>query len=94
MAIANPKAGEKYKFTGTEPIGADAGALLPGAAIEIREFVAADEKGAHDSSENAAVVEWDAPSLVLSGDGWAQGTARRAMSVGISQFHDLFTKEA
>jgi hypothetical protein len=94
MAKANPKSGETYTFTGEAPLGADAGALLPGAEVEVREFVAADEVGAHDNSEAAAVVEWDAPSLVMTEDGWAQGTARRAMSIGISQFHDLFAKEA
>jgi hypothetical protein len=93
MAKAAPKQGETYTFTGDAPLGADAGALLPGASVEIREVVAADEVGAHDSSEAAAVVEWDAPSLVSTGDGWEQGTARRAMSIGLSEFHDRFSKE-
>lgn len=89
----NPQAGEVYTFTGDTPLGADAGALLPGARVTVRETVTASTPGAHDDSETAAVVEWEAPSLVSTGDGWEQGTATRAFAIGVTDFAKLFTKE-
>lgn len=72
------------------PLGADANALFPGQAVTVREIVPADQPGAHDDSEDAVVVEWEVPDRVRTEDGWGMGTAQRAMSIGLSQFHDLF----
>lgn len=93
MAKAKPQADQTYTYSAEEPVGVDAGALTPGTKVTIREVVAADEPGAHDASEDAVVVEWEAPALVQGENGVEVGTSPRAMSIGLSQFHDLFTKE-
>lgn len=93
MAKAKPQAEQTFTYAADAPIGVDAGALTPGTKVVIRETVPADEPGAHDSSEEAVVIEWDAPALVQTENGVEVGTAPRAMSIGLSQFHDLFTKE-
>lgn len=93
MAKAKPQAEQAYTYTAEQPLGVDAGALTPGTKIQVREVVPADEPGAHDGSEESVVVEWDAPALVQTENGVEVGTAPRAMSVGLAQFHDLFTKE-
>lgn len=86
--------GDRYTYSGKAPIGADAGALVPGTAVRIRETVPAGEPGAHDDSEDSIVIEWDAPALVQGENGVEVGTAPRAMSIGAAQFGDLFTKGA
>ena len=90
--MAAPKQGDTYTFSAAEPIGVDANALFPGQQITVREVVDAGEVGAHDSSEDAVVVEWDAPALVRTEKGVEQGTAPRAMSIGLEQFAESFTK--
>lgn len=76
------------------PIGADANALFPGQVVTVRETVPAGEPGAHDDSEDAVVVEWTVPDRVRTEDGWGQGEATRAMSIGIDQFRAQFTEGA
>lgn len=72
------------------PLGSDANALFPGQVVTVRETVPASEPGAHDDSEDAVVIEWEMPSLVRTDDGWGQGMAIRAMSIGVAQFDDQF----
>lgn len=93
MAKAKPKAAETYTFTAEQPIGVDSGALTAGTKVTVRETVAAAEKGAHDDSDECVVVEWESPALVQGPNGIEVGTSPRAMSIGLTEFHDLFTKE-
>lgn len=93
MAKSKPAAGDTYSLTGGG-IGGGAGALYPGQVVTVREVVPADEPGAHDNSEDAVVVEWTEPGPVLGDDGKVtRGENPRAISVGLSQFSDLFSKE-
>lgn len=66
MAPRKPKAGDVYRYVGATPLGIDAGALLPGTEVTVREVVEADEPGAHDGTEDAVVVEWEAPGTVVT----------------------------
>lgn len=88
--MAHPKAGGSFKYNGDEPIGTDSGALVPGTQVTVREIVAAGEKGAHDDSEDAAVIEWDAPALVQGENGMEVGSVTRAMSIGVDEFTHNF----
>jgi hypothetical protein len=90
MPSAKPAAGGRYRYTGTELYGD----LAPDELVTVREVVPADEPGAHDNSEDAVVVEWEVPSRVRTENGWGHGVVPRALSVGVSTFGDLFTKEA
>jgi hypothetical protein len=66
MPKRTPKAGDEYVYVGSVPIGIDAGALLPGTTVTVREVVDAGEPGAYDDTEDAVVVEWDAPGVVIT----------------------------
>lgn len=93
MATRKPQTGETYTLSADEPIGVDAGALVPGTSVIVREVVPAGEPGAHDDSEDAVVVEWSAPALVRGDNGVELGESPRAMSFGLADFADRFTKE-
>lgn len=92
VARRNITEGSEFTYSGEASIGADAGALVPGSKVRVREQVAADEKGAHDGSEDCVVIVWDAPSLVQGENGVEVGFAERAMSIGLSQFQSEFTE--
>lgn len=93
MASRKPEVGGTYRLVGGG-IGAGPGSLYPGQVVSVREVVPADEPGAHDSSEDAVVVEWSEPGPVQGDDGTVTlGENPRAVSVGVSSFNDLFTKE-
>lgn len=66
MPPRKPKAGDVYRYVGTTPLGIDAGALLPGTEVTVREVVEAGTPGAHDNTEDAVVVEWEAPGTVTT----------------------------
>lgn len=84
--MAQPKAGGAFKYNGTDPIGSDSGALVPGTKVTVREIVPAGVKGAHDDTEDAAVIEWEAPALVQGENGAEVGYVTRAMSIGVASF--------
>lgn len=92
MAKPKPKAEEMFTYTAEAPIGVDAGALLPGTKVKVREIVDAGEKGAHNDKDDAVVIEWEAPALVHGDNGVTLGTSPRAMSISLASFHDLFEK--
>lgn len=93
MPRSKPEVGGTYRLTGGG-IGDGAGAIYPGQVVTVREVVAADEPGAHDSTEDAVVVEWSEPGPVMGDDGRVtRGENPRAVSVGLAGFSDLFTKE-
>lgn len=91
--MADVKQGAAYRFDGETPIGIDSNALPVDQVVEVREVVQADITGAHDDSEDAVVVEWDAPALVRGENGMEVGSTRRAMSIGMSFFETNFVKE-
>lgn len=94
MAARKPQEGDVYTLNAeAEAIGVDAGALVPGTTVTVREVVPAAEPGAHDDSEDAVVVEWGAPSLVRGENGVEVGESPRAMSFGLDDFTNRFTKE-
>lgn len=88
--MAQPKVGGSFRYNGDEPIGVDAGALIPGTIVTVREIVPAGEPGAHDDTEDAAVIEWTSPGLVSDDEGMSVAEVPRAMSVGVDAFPDLF----
>lgn len=65
MPARKPKPGGRYRYVGAIPLGVDAGQLLPGTVVTVREVVDADEIGAHDGNEDAVVIEWEAPGTVV-----------------------------
>lgn len=93
---SKPQAGDRYVYTGEEPIGVDAGALLPGTVVTLRNVgtedepsavVKADEPGAHDDRSDAVVVVWEAPSIVIGDDGKMKaGVTERAMSIPLTSY--------
>jgi hypothetical protein len=75
MTPRKPQAGDRYRYVGELPLGVDAGQLLPGTIVTIRNVgseekplgvLPAGEKGAHDDTEDAVVVEWEAPGTVIT----------------------------
>lgn len=57
MAKTKPKAGARYRsVSGTAP---------PGFEVIVRDVVPADVAGAHDDSEDAVVVTWEQPGVVI-----------------------------
>jgi hypothetical protein len=84
-----PKPGTSFRLTSA--LGVGPGSLVEGQEVTVREIVPADEPGAHDNKEDAVVIEWDEPALVIGDDGKpVAGTANRAMSVGVENFRELF----
>lgn len=79
MTAAKPKPGETYTYTADKPLGTDPGAIPPGTKVTVREVVKAATTGAHDDTEDAAVVET---------------TEGRAWSVGLSDLKTNYTKES
>lgn len=63
---AKPKEGATYRYTGDLPLGADQGALLPGTEVTVVAVVPAKEAGAYDDTDDAVVIEWDAPGVVIT----------------------------
>jgi hypothetical protein len=86
--------GDTYRYTAEEPFGNDAGAIMPGTVVTVRETVDAATPGAGNSNEDCVVVEFDAPALVRGENGVELGTSRRAVSFGLDDFADRFTKES
>jgi hypothetical protein len=75
MTPRKPQAGDRYRYVGELPLGVDAGALLPGTVVTIRNVgteekpkgvLSADEKGGHDDTEDSVIVEWEAPGTVIT----------------------------
>lgn len=75
MTPRKPQAGDRYRYVGELPLGIDAGQLLPGAIVTIRNVgteekpagvLPADEPGAHDDTEDAVIIEWEAPGTVIT----------------------------
>lgn len=91
MARRTVSEGAEYTYSGENPIGADAGALVPGTKITVRETVLAGEKGAHNDTEDSVVILWDAPALVQGANGVEVGYTERAMSISAVQFAAEFT---
>lgn len=93
MPRSKPEVGGTFSLTGGG-IGDGPGALYPGQVVTVREFVAADEPGAHDNTEDSVVVEWSEAGPVLGDDGKVtRGETPRAVSVSAASFTELFTKE-
>lgn len=74
MPTRKPKPGDRFRFVGATPLGIDNGALLPGTIVTIRNLgtddkpvgvLPAEEPGAHDDTEDAVVIEWEAPGTVV-----------------------------
>lgn len=74
MTPRKPQAGDHYRYIGELPLGVDAGQLLPGTIVTIRNVgdedkpkgvLAAEEKGGHDDTEDAVIIEWEAPGTVI-----------------------------
>lgn len=90
--MARPRPGDRFEFV-AESIGNDAGRIVTGTVVTVRETVKADTIGAHDDSADAVVVEWDAPALGTDDNGEPTIVhAPRAWSVGADEFGDHFKK--
>lgn len=84
-----PKPGATFRLTSA--LGVGPGSLMEGQEVTVREVVDAEDPGAHDNTEDAVVVEWQEPSLVLGDEGRpVSGMANRAVSVSVDQFRELF----
>lgn len=90
MARRKVSEGSEYTYTGSDPIGADAGALVSGTKVTIRDIVPAGEMGAHDNVEDSVVIVWPAPALVQGENGVEVGYVDRAMSISSAQFAEQF----
>lgn len=88
--MAQPQAGGKYVYNAADPLGIDSGALVPGTKVRVREVVPKGVAGAHDDTEDAAVIEWEVPSLIQGKDGAEVGMSTRAMSIGVTLFAQIF----
>jgi hypothetical protein len=87
--VAKPQAGQSYKLTG-ETIGTEPGAIKTGAVGKVREVVPAKEPGAHDDKEDAVVLEFSEPTLVMEDGAPKVGEAIRAVSFGLDFFSENF----
>lgn len=74
MPARKPKPGEQFRYVGLTPLGNDHGALLPGTIVTIRNLgtddkpvgvLTADTPGGHDDTEDAVIIEWEAPGTVV-----------------------------
>ena len=89
--MALPKAGDQYRLNAD--FGVDA-QVKAGTVVTVREVVKAATKGAHDDSEDAVVVEFDAPAVGYDdNDQPIIVNTLRAFSVSLEQFAADYTKE-
>lgn len=84
--------GQSFRLKAGDGLGTGPGMLLPGQEVTVRETVPANESGAHDNSEDAVVVEWTEPGILIDPEtgNMTRGEVPRAVSIGVSQFSDLF----
>lgn len=87
--MPKPKPGDRYEYQG-EVFGGDLHAIQPGTVMQIREFVAAKTKGAHDDKEDSVVLELEEPSIVYQDGKPVVGSYQRAISFGEGFFKDNF----